>query len=133
MSYSYTYMKCKSLFIAELFFFLFTSTPEAYGSSQARDQIRAVAETYTTACGNTGSLTHWVRPGIDPHPYRDSVRFLTLWATMGTPRTFIIAIYWIQSKWLLTGDKLINYRVLYNELSYTYKKNEAAWSGLKIW
>ena len=30
-------------------FFLFRVTPAAYGSSQARGQIRAVAEAYTTA------------------------------------------------------------------------------------
>ena len=28
--------------------------------------IRATSVTYTPACGNTGSLTHWVRPGIEP-------------------------------------------------------------------
>ena len=30
--------------------------------------IRAVSVTYTTALGNAGSLTHWVRPGINPQP-----------------------------------------------------------------
>ena len=29
-------------------------------------QIRAVFATYTTAHGNTRSLTHWVRPGMEP-------------------------------------------------------------------
>ena len=45
----------------------------AYGISQVRGQIRAAADayaiamaTYITACGNTESLTHWVRPGIEP-------------------------------------------------------------------
>ena len=57
-----------------LFFFFFLSfsraTPTAYGGSQARGLIRAVAAglhhshskvepvTYTTAHGNVGSLTH---------------------------------------------------------------------------
>jgi len=49
----------------------------AYGGSQARGllgatampepqqcQIRATSATYTTAHGNTGSLTHCSRPGI---------------------------------------------------------------------
>ena len=27
-------------------------------------QVRAASVTYTTACGNAGSLTHWARPGI---------------------------------------------------------------------
>ena len=29
-------------------------------------QIRAMSVTYTTAQGNAGSVTHWVRPGIEP-------------------------------------------------------------------
>ena len=33
-------------------FLIFTATPEAYGTSQARSQIRVAA------CGNTASLTH---------------------------------------------------------------------------
>ena len=62
-------------FFFSFFLFLFTATPEAYESSQVRDQISAAAAshptsqpqqhqiqaasmTYTTACGNTGSLTH---------------------------------------------------------------------------
>ena len=32
-------------------FLLFTATPVAYGSSQARGQIRAAAATYATTCG----------------------------------------------------------------------------------
>ena len=63
------------------FLFLFTATTMVYGSSQKRGQIGAAAaslhhshsnnrsEPYlwpTTTCSNTGSLTHWVRPGIQP-------------------------------------------------------------------
>ena len=55
--------------------------PTAYGNSQARRWIRAVALAYTTATatsdlscicnlhhsfGNAGSLIHWVRPGFKP-------------------------------------------------------------------
>ena len=61
-------------------FGLFSAKPMAYGSSQARGWIRAVAYslqpqpcqvqatsvTYITAHGNTRSLIHWVRPGIKP-------------------------------------------------------------------
>ena len=39
------------------FFFLFVATPAAYGSSQARGQIRAAAVTHTTAYSNARSLT----------------------------------------------------------------------------
>ena len=47
------------LFVLFLFLFLlFRVTPVAYGGSQARDQIGAASVTYTTAHGNTGSLTH---------------------------------------------------------------------------
>ena len=64
------------------FFFLFMATPVTYKSSQARGPIRAALSglyhrpapqppqiwatfvTYTAICGNAGSLTHWVRPGI---------------------------------------------------------------------
>ena len=61
---------------------LFTAAHVAYGSVQARGQIRAataqpmpqlqkcqigaVSVNYVTACGNMGSLTHKVRPGIKP-------------------------------------------------------------------
>ena len=63
-------------------FCLFRAMPMAYGGSQARGLIITVAcwptpqpqqcqswaasATYTTAHGNDGSLTHWVRPGIEP-------------------------------------------------------------------
>ena len=38
-----------AIFHALIFFFLFMATPAAYASSQARIQIRAAAEAYTTA------------------------------------------------------------------------------------
>ena len=78
-----------SIFFSFLFFFFVfcrfraASMTQAYGGSQARGliratyscwstpqpqqhHIRAAYSTYTTAHGNTGSLTHWVRPGIEP-------------------------------------------------------------------
>ena len=42
-----------------LFIFLFRATPEAYGGSQARGLIRAVAAGLCHSHSNTGSLTHW--------------------------------------------------------------------------
>ena len=73
----------KQEFIGGIFFsFLFRVTPVAYGSSQARGWIRAVAAqptpqpqqcpirlpagTYSIAHSNAGSLTHWGRPGSEP-------------------------------------------------------------------
>ena len=37
-----------------IFFFLFSAIPAAYGSPQARDQIRATAATYATAAAMPG-------------------------------------------------------------------------------
>ena len=47
-------------------------------------QIWATTVAYATACGKAGSLTHWGQ-GSSLHPQRDSIRFLTCWATMLTP------------------------------------------------
>ena len=64
------------------FFFLFTAAPAACGSPQARSRTGAAAAglhhshgntgseaasvIYAAARGNARSLTHWVRPGIEP-------------------------------------------------------------------
>ena len=40
-------------------------------------KIQAMPVTYTTAHGNAGSLTHWVRPGIEPASSRVLVGFVT--------------------------------------------------------
>ena len=47
-------------------------------------QIRAEPVTYAAARGNTRSLTQWDQ-GSNPHLHGWLVRFLTCWATMGTP------------------------------------------------
>ena len=63
------------------FFWLFRATTVAYRSSQAGSwigvpapglpqpqqcEIQALSATYTSAHGNSRSLTHWARPGIEP-------------------------------------------------------------------
>ena len=75
----------------------------AYGSSQARGQIRATAAVLRHTHSNTRSkwclqptpqlmatparsLTHWVGSGIEPTSSWILVRFLTHWATTGTLR-----------------------------------------------
>ena len=74
-------------------FLFFMITPEAYESSHGRWQIEAAAAglhhshsdtgsqspsvTYTEAYGDTGSLTHWTRPGIKPVSSWIPVRFVT--------------------------------------------------------
>ena len=46
------------------FFLFFRAALVAYGGSQARGRIRAA--TASLHHSNTGSLTHWERPGIEP-------------------------------------------------------------------
>ena len=48
------------------FFFFLRAAPMAYGSSQARDWIRAMAAGLFHSHSNAGSLTNWVGPGIEP-------------------------------------------------------------------
>ena len=64
----------------------------ALGPQPQQCQIRASPSTYTTAHGNARSLTHWLRPGIEPtfswitsqvhnppsHNRNSSIKFLTL-------------------------------------------------------
>ena len=88
-----------------LFLFLLRATHVAYGSwargsnpsyrcwptpQPQKHQIRALSTTHTTAYGNAGPLTHWVSPGIKWHPHGHYVRFLTHWATKGTPIFFLL-------------------------------------------
>ena len=86
-----------------LFSFLFRAAPEAYESSQARGRIWAAAVVYNTAMakpdsspawGNTGSLTHWARPGTEPPSSQTLCQFLTCWATMGTPQIQFLKVFW---------------------------------------
>ena len=47
-------------------------------------QIQAVSATYNTAPGNTGSLTHWARPGVESTSSWMLVEFVNHWTTPGT-------------------------------------------------
>ena len=47
--------------------------------------IWALSATYSRAHSNTGSLTHWVRRGIEPASSCMLVGFITHWAMTGTP------------------------------------------------
>ena len=93
------------------FFFLFRAMPLAYGGSQARCQIGAVAAgpmpqpqqcliwamsvTYTIAHSNTGSLIHWARPGIELASSWMLVRFVNHWAITGTLILLLILFIFI--------------------------------------
>ena len=65
---------------------LFKAESVADGNSQARGRTRAAAtgrfwdlsSTYTTAHSNTGSLTHWARPGIEPAPQWELPTYIVL-------------------------------------------------------
>ena len=57
------------------FILLFRAVPAVYGGSQAKGRIRATAASLLRSHSNTGSLTHWVRPGIEPATSWFLVRF----------------------------------------------------------
>ena len=92
------------------FFPFFRAAPVAYGSFWIRGQIRATVaslnHSYSNtraelhlwpapqlACSNAGSLTHWLRPRIKPLSSCIPVRFLTHWATNGTPEFVSLHLY----------------------------------------
>ena len=54
----------------------FSQSCSCWSTSQPR-QILVPSATYTTAHGNTGFLTHWARPGIEPESSWILVRFIT--------------------------------------------------------
>ena len=88
------------------FFLLFKVAPMAYGSSQTAPQpqqlrIQTESVSYTTAHGNAGSLTHWVRPGIEPATSWFLVRFTNPWATMGTPPLTFLYIMCLLSLYII--------------------------------
>ena len=105
---------CMMYFYSALFFFffffcLFRASLAAYGHSQARGRIgateqseqcriRAMSLTYTTTHSNTGPLTHWARPGIQPTNSWILVRFINCWATKGTP---ILSTFYLQYLWTI--------------------------------
>ena len=57
--------------------------------------IQAKSATYTIAHSNAGSLTNWARPGIKPATSWILVRFVTHWATMGTPFLAFLIIFFL--------------------------------------
>ena len=68
------------------FFAFFIAVPRTYGSSKARCWNGAASVTYTTAHVNTGSLTHWTRPGIEPVSFWILVGFITTQPWWELPR-----------------------------------------------
>ena len=69
----------------EAFFFFFRAALAAYGGSQARGLIGAVAASLRHSHSNARSLTHSPRSGIEPASSWILVSFVNHWAMMGTP------------------------------------------------
>ena len=98
-----------------LFILLFRAAPLSYGSSQARGWIRAMAISLHHSHSNTRSLTHWVRPGLEPASSWILVGFLTPWATRGTPCWPIS-----KSHLLIQSNSVISEPVFIDSVSSTY-------------
>ena len=104
------------------FLSLFRAAPEAFGNYQARGQIgapaaglhttpqqhgiRATSVTYTTVHGDARSLTHWVRPWIEPASSWILVGFVNHWAMKGTP-------YHLFSIWILSHTSYLHFLCWY--------------------
>ena len=85
------------LFFSFLFFSLRVALV-AYGSSQARGWIGAVAAGLHISNSNAGSLAHWASPGIEPASSWILVRLVTTEPKWGTLEHFN---FWIK---ILFGD-----------------------------
>ena len=125
-------LSVKSLKISLYLFLLFRAAPTVYGSSLARDRIRAataglhhshsnakiraMSVIYTTGHSYTGSLTHWVRPGSEPTSSWILVRFLTAeprWEILKIslhPSIFLyfqLLLPWSSILWLVLQNQLL--------------------------
>ena len=68
---------CCFIFLFYFIFCLLKAAPAAYGGSQARGQIKAVAAGLHHSHSNARSLTHRARPGIEPASFWILVRFVS--------------------------------------------------------
>ena len=102
-----------------ILFFFFRATLVAYRGSQVRGQIWAVAaglchrhsnvgselhlrptlQTYTTVHSKAWSLTHWVRPGIEPALSWILVRFASAEPWWELPEELLIFLQGRSQKW----------------------------------
>ena len=117
------------------FLFFFSATPVAYGSYQDRGQIGFAPASLCHSHSYTGSelnlqtmlqlaatldpSTHWARPGIKLANLWILARFLTCWATMGTPTTalFIVTLDLLFLECRILG---ITQYVAFHMASFTY-------------
>ena len=70
-----------------------------YTTATATQDLSHIYDLHKAACSNMGSLTHWAGPGIGPASWCTLVRFLSHWATTGTPGLY----FWCSDKPLETG------------------------------
>ena len=79
--------------------------------------IQAASSAYTAACGNAGSLTHWVRPEIKPTSSRTLCQVLTIRATTGCPSFYFLNLRNIYFKqvWF---KLLVLFWTMYSEDAY---------------
>ena len=86
----------REFFFFFFFFFclLFRAAPMAYGGSQARSPIRATAAGLHYSHGNARSLTHWVRPRIEPSSSWFLVGFVSTEPWRELPRERFVTWWW---------------------------------------
>ena len=75
-----------------LFFFLFRAKLKAYGSFQPRGWIGAVAAGLPHSHSNAGSLTHWVKPGLEPTSSWILAGFITAEPQQDSKKQFTLLI-----------------------------------------
>ena len=143
--YIYIYI-CIILFVC-LSFCLFRAAFAVYRLSQARGWIGAVAVatqnpswamsvTYTTTHSNAGSLTHWVRPWIEPKSSWILVGFINHCAMMGTPvlycwRKLYTPILTVKSRSRIS-DLEENWEMIPFKLSFLCTYSGENWS-VELW
>ena len=94
-----------SLFVLLCFVFNFMTIPVAYGSSQARGLIWAVAADLYHS--NATSLTHWARPGIELESSWMLVRFVTAESWWELPEVILIITFGDWKKfWIKMGEEM---------------------------
>ena len=128
--------------IPEFNFLFFMAVPMAYGTSQARDWIRATAATYAAAVAMLDPFNALQRAGDQTYAssatWAAAVRFLTHCATAGTPAsTLFILIFLIShmksySSSLFLSDLLHLAQSLKVHLCY-YKQQDFLFKGWIIY
>ena len=91
--HGWTHNNINFFFFFIFFFAISWATPAAYGGSQARGGIGAVAAGLHQGPSNAGSLTHRARPGMEPASSWFLVGAVNHCATPGTPtRMFLVPL-----------------------------------------